>query len=155
MGVSGPDEIRLLQTSDVPERVGVGHAPPAYPLAASARDEVRTASGRAVSGIALARVLAGEIGPDDVRISPETLRLQAGFAEQGGKPQLAENLRRGAELVRFSDDELLAFYDKLRPGRSTAAELDELAAGLEGRGATLCGALVREARAAYVRRGLI
>ena len=96
-----------------------------YPLSDGARDAVRTASGRTVAEVTLERVLGGEIGPDDLRVSPETLRLQAEFAEQGGNPQLADNLRRGAELVAFGDDELLAFYEALRPGRSTAAELDE------------------------------
>jgi propanediol dehydratase small subunit len=126
-----------------------------YPLAASARDRVTTASGLPVSELTLDRVVDGRVGPEDVRTAPETLRLQAEFAERGGNPQLAENLRRGAELVAFSDEELLDFYDRLRPGRASAAELDELAAGLEGRGATLCAALVREARSAYVRRGLV
>ena len=100
-------------------------------------------------------MLDGEIGPDDLRISPATLRLQAGFAEAGGNRQLAENLRRGAELTAFTDDELLAFYERLRPGRSTAAELEELARSLEERGGGSCAGLVREARAAYLRRGLI
>ena len=126
-----------------------------YPLSDGARDVVRTASGHAVSEITLDAVLAGEIGPDDVRVSAETLRLQAGFAERGGNPQLAENLRRGAELTTFSDEELLRFYEMLRPGRSPAAELDALAGDLAGRGAERSAALVREARAAYVRRGLI
>ena len=126
-----------------------------YPLSDGARDRVRTASGRAVSEITLDAVLAGAISPEDVRISPETLRLQAGFAEQGGNPQLAENLRRGAELTEFSDDELLRFYEMLRPGRSSAAELDSLAEMLAARGAERCAVLVREARAAYARRGLI
>lgn len=126
-----------------------------YPLSDEGRDAVLTASGRPVSAITLDAVLAAEIGESDVRIAPETLLLQAGFAEQGGNRQLAENLRRGAELAAFSDDELLAFYEKLRPGRSTAAELDELAEALVARGAGRCAALVREARAAYVRRGLI
>jgi propanediol dehydratase small subunit len=126
-----------------------------YPLAQTARDDVRTASGRPVAEITLERVLAGEIGAGDVRVSPETLLRQADFAEEGGNPQLAENLRRGAELVAFSDDELLAFYDRLRPGRATAAELDELAGTLEARGAARCAELVREARGAYLRRGLV
>jgi propanediol dehydratase small subunit len=126
-----------------------------YPLGKAARGAVRTATGLPVSEVTLERVLSGELGPGELRIAPETLRLQAGFAEQGGNPQLAENLRRGAELVAFSDEELLAFYDRLRPGRSTAAELDELAASLEARGAERCAALVREARAAYARRGLV
>ena len=126
-----------------------------YPLSTSGREAVRTASGRPVSGITLEAVVAGEIGPRDVAVAPETLRIQAGFAADGGNRQLAENLRRGAELVVFSDDELLRFYEMLRPGRSSAAELDSLAETLADRGATRCAALVREARAAYMRRGLI
>lgn len=126
-----------------------------YPLAESGRDVVRTAGGKRVSEITLDAVLADEVGPDDVRVSPETLRLQAGFAEEAGNPQLAENLRRGAELIAFSDEELLRFYEMIRPGRSSAAELDALAATLAERGAERCAALVREARAVYVRRGLI
>ena len=126
-----------------------------YPLADGGRDAVRTASGHRVSEITLEAVLGGEIGSDDVRVSPETLRLQATFAEDGGNQQLADNLRRGAELAAFGDDELLEFYEKLRPGRSTAAELDELAVTLSGRGAERCAALVREARTAYLRRGFI
>jgi propanediol dehydratase small subunit len=43
----------------------------------------------------------------------------------------------------------------LRPGRSSAEELDELAEKLAGRGAQRSAELVREARATYVRRGLI
>jgi propanediol dehydratase small subunit len=43
----------------------------------------------------------------------------------------------------------------LRPGRSTGAELDELAGTLAEGGAERCAAMVREARAAYLRRGLI
>ena len=74
--------------------------------------------------------------------------------EQGGNPQLADNLRRGAELVAFSDEELLELYESLRPGRASAVELDGLADRLEARAAVLCAALVREARDAYVRRGL-
>jgi propanediol dehydratase small subunit len=126
-----------------------------YPLSESGRDAVRTASGKPVSEITLEAVLAGDIGADDVRVSAETLRLQATFSELGGNPQLAENLRRGAELVAFADEELLRFYDMLRPGRSSAAELDELADSLADRGAESCATLVREARAAYVRRNLI
>ena len=125
-----------------------------YPLSDGSRDAVLTTSGRRVSEITLDAVLADGIGADDVRVSPDTLRLQADFAEQGGNPQLAANLRRGAELSTFTDDELLEFYELLRPGRATAAQRDDLAAGLDAGGAPGCAALVREARAAYVRRGL-
>ena len=126
-----------------------------YPLSDGARDAVRSRTGRSVSEIRLASVLEGALSPADVAVSPEMLRLQADFAEEGGNPQLAKNLRRGAELTAFSDDELLQFYEMLRPGRSSADDLDSLAATLDARGAVGCAALVREARDAYVRRGLV
>ena len=126
-----------------------------YPLGAQARSHVRSASGKAVADVTLDAVMAGQVGSRDVAISADTLRLQAAFAEGGGNAQLGENLRRAAELVAFSDDELLRFYEMLRPGRSSARELDTLAAALDERGAPRCAALVREARSAYVRRGLI
>jgi propanediol dehydratase small subunit len=83
------------------------------------------------------------------------LRRQAQIAADSGNEQLAGNLLRGAELTEFDDRALLGFYDALRPGRSTAAELDELAAELERNGAPNCAQLVREACEAYRRRGLV
>jgi len=132
----------------------VAELKPTYPLAESGPGEARTSSGRHVEEITLDAVARGEVTPDDIRVSPEVLRQQADFAQEGGNPQLADNLRRGAELVAFSDDELLELYESLRPGRATALELDELAGRLEQREAHLCAALVREACSAYVRRGL-
>lgn len=126
-----------------------------YPLGAGARSDVHSATGKAVDEITLDAVVSGGVRAADVAISADTLRLQAGFAERGGNPQLGENLRRAAELVAFDDDELLRFYDMLRPGRSTAEELTSLAEALAERGADRCAGLVREARAAYLRRGLI
>jgi propanediol dehydratase small subunit len=105
--------------------------------------------------LSLDAVLRGELRAEDVRITPATLERQAVAAEEAGNPQLAENLRRGAELVGFGDDELLQLYDRLRPGRSSAAELAAMADELEGRQAIRCAAMVREARAAYLRRGLV
>jgi propanediol dehydratase small subunit len=116
---------------------------------------VPSATGKTVADITLDAAVSGDLGPRDVAISAETLRLQAGFAERGGNPQLGENLRRAAELVAFDDEELLRFYEMLRPGRSSAEELDSLAAALAERGAKRCAELVRETRVAYVRRGLI
>ncbi|MDX6629788.1 MAG: propanediol dehydratase small subunit [Gaiellales bacterium] len=127
---------------------------PGYPLAENDDGEVRTSSGVRVTEITLAAVVNGEIGPEDIRVSPDVLRQQADFAQEGGNPQLADNLRRGAELVAFSDEDLLELYESLRPGRSSALELEQLAERLEAHGAGLCAALVREARGAYVRRGL-
>ena len=126
-----------------------------YPLAGRGRTHVRSSTGTPVAEITLQAVVAGRLGPRDVAVAADTLRLQADFAERGGKPQLADNLRRGAELVAFDDDELLGFYEMLRPGRSSARELESLADTLAARGAERCAELVREARAVYIRRGLI
>jgi propanediol dehydratase small subunit len=81
--------------------------------------------------------------------------MQAEVALAAGRPQLAENLERAAELAAVPDDSLLAVYTALRPGRATAAELEEWAVRLEGHGAAATAAFVREAAAAYVDRGLL
>jgi propanediol dehydratase small subunit len=98
--------------------------------------------------------MRGDLYPADLRIHPDTLRRQAKVAEQHGNPQLAENLRRAAELTALDDQELLAVYEALRPGRSTRAQLEAVASHLEASAAPACAAHVREAAAAYERRGL-
>ena len=115
---------------------------------------IRALSGRAVEGLTVEAVRAGEVDVVDLRIHPETLERQAVVAERHGNPQLAENLRRAAELTRLPDDEVLAIYDALRPGRSTPAQLTELAASLDTRGLPRCAALLTEAADVYARRGL-
>ena len=116
--------------------------------------EIRALSGKPVEGLTVEAVRAGEVGVADLRIHPETLERQAVVAEQHGNPQLAENLRRAAELTRLPDDEVLAIYEALRPGRSTAVQLTELAASLDTRGLPRCAALLTEAADVYARRGL-
>ena len=97
-------------------------------------DEIRALSGMAVQSLTVAAVRAGGVGVADLRIHPDALERQAVVAEQHGNPQLAGNLRRAAELTRLPDDEVLAVYEALRPGRSTPAQLTELAGSLAGRG---------------------
>jgi propanediol dehydratase small subunit len=116
--------------------------------------EVHALSGKPVGELSLEAVRRGEIGLEDLRIDPQTLERQAGIAEQHENPQLAENLRRAAELTRLGDEEVLAIYDTLRPGRATPAELTALADSLAGRGLPRCAALVAEAAEVYARRGL-
>ena len=116
--------------------------------------EVRALSGRPVGELTLEAVRRGEIGLEDLRIHPEPLERQADIAEHHANPQLAENLRRAAELTRLDDEEVLGIYEKLRPGRATPAELTALADSLAGRGLPRCAALVAEAAEVYARRGL-
>jgi propanediol dehydratase small subunit len=117
-------------------------------------DGVRALSGKPVESLTVEAVRAGEVGLADLRIHPETLERQAVIAEQHGNPQLADNLRRAAELTELPDEEVLAIYEALRPGRSTAAELTALTESLAARGLARCAALVAEAAEVYARRGL-
>ena len=116
--------------------------------------EIRALSGKSVESLTVEAVRTGDVGVADLRIHPETLERQAVVAEQHGNPQLAGNLRRAAELTRLPDDEVLAIYEALRPGRSSAAQLTALADSLAGRGLPRCAALVAEAAEVYARRGL-
>ncbi len=117
---------------------------------------IRTVTGRALDDLSMEAVLQGQLTTEDLRISAETLRQQAEAAEAAGYRPLAENLRRAAELTRISNEEVLAMYDTLRPGRTTYAQLIALAERLEHEfDAPLTAALVREAAEAYRARGLV
>ena len=116
---------------------------------------IRTQSGRTLDELNMEAVLNGRLSPDDFRISDETLRQQADAAAAAGYTQLAENLRRAAELTRVSNEQVFEIYDKLRPGRATHDELIALANQLEHEfDAPLIAGLVREAAEVYQNRGL-
>ena len=115
----------------------------------------RALSGRSLDELTLEAVVNGDLSPADLRVHPETLRHQADVAEKHGNQQLGENLRRAAELTALPDDEVLAVYEALRPGRSTLAALRSLCDRLDEAHATLCAALVRDAAAVYERRGIL
>jgi propanediol dehydratase small subunit len=127
-----------------------------YPLGSRRPDLVRTASGRRLDQVTLNAVLAGEISPEELRATPETLGRQSAVARAAGRRQLADNLARAAELASVPSETILEIYTALRPHRSTAAELDAWAARLEEEyEAPLSAAFVREAAAAYAERGLL
>src|SRR5262245_14023490 len=120
-----------------------------YPLSENRSAELRTPKGIAFSSITLDAVLAGEVQMEDMRVTAAAMDLQAQIAESAGRRQLAENLRRGAELVSVPEEEILEFYTVLRPGRATQAEMLAAADRLESRyGARQCAALIREAATA-------
>ncbi len=125
-----------------------------YPLGTRRPDLVTTPSGLPFDGVTLAAARDGRLAANDTRATPATLALQADVARAAGRAQLADGLERAAELTRVPDDELLAVYTALRPGRSSADELEGWAARLDELGAPLNAALVREAAAAYAARGL-
>ena len=116
---------------------------------------IQTKTGRALDELTIEAVLEGEVGIGDFGISAEQLRVQAEVAERAGYGQLARNLARAAELTAVSNEEILALYTALRPGRSSHGELLALADRLEREyAAPLTAELVREAAAAYQARGI-
>ena len=126
-----------------------------YPLGSNRPDLVSTPGGRPLEEVTLDALRAGTLGADEIRATPDTLRLQADVARAAGRTQLAENLQRAAELATVPDELLLEVYTSLRPGRATAAELEEWASKLEDLEAVQTAVFVREAAAAYADRGLL
>ena len=127
-----------------------------YPLASRRPELVRTPTGKGFEDICLEKVASGKIDAQDIRIGSETLELQAQVAEKHGRPQLALNFRRAAELTRIPDEEVLKIYNALRPGRSTQEELSTMAKELEKKyQAKINAAFIMEAVKAYEKRGLL
>ena len=119
-----------------------------YPLAEKRPADVTTASGKTLDDLTLTAVEAGEVTLEDLRITPRALAA--------GRPTLARNFERAAELVDVPQDFLLEVYELLRPGRAKSkAQLLEAAATLRaGHGAERMAAFVEEAAEVYERRGL-
>ena len=126
-----------------------------YPLGSRRPDLVTTPSGLPLDEVTLEAARDGTLVTADTRATAETLTLQAEVARSSGRRQLADGLERAAELTHVPDEELLAIYTALRPGRSTAAELEAWAARLDELGARRNALFVREAAGAYRERGLL
>ena len=119
---------------------------PDYPLSEKRPECLRTPSGLRFEDVTMEAVVSGKIGMEDLRVTAEALEMQAQVAEQAARPQLAENLRRAAELVAVPEEIILEIYRALRPGRADRQSLYALADDLEARyAAKRCAAIVREA----------
>ncbi|MCL2404095.1 MAG: diol dehydratase small subunit [Defluviitaleaceae bacterium] len=125
-----------------------------YPL--SAHMDVLSKTGKKQSEITLEAVRRGEITPEDIKISKETLLLQGQAARENGRTHLAKNFERAAELVDIPDELLLEMYGKLRPYRATKAELVAMANDLMTTyNAPICAKLVTDAAEIYEKRGIL
>ncbi|WP_145579703.1 propanediol dehydratase small subunit PduE [Yersinia vastinensis] len=124
-----------------------------YPLANKHPEWVKTATNKTLDDLTLANVLNGSVTSQDLRITPEILRIQAAIAKDAGRPLLAMNFERAAELTAVPDDKVLDIYNALRPFRSSKEELNAIADDLEKNyNATICAAFVREAAVLYIQR---
>lgn len=127
-----------------------------YPLAEKHTEDIRTAGGKSLDELTLDAVIAGDVTLDDLRITARALKDQAGIARDAGRPTLASNFERAAELVDVPQDFLLEIYELLRPGRATdRSALDAAAAKLRSEyKAEQMAAFIEEAAETYQRRGL-
>lgn len=127
-----------------------------YPLSVNRRDLLFTPTGKPIDAITMAAVVAGDIESADLRITPDTLRLQAQISEKVGRRQLGANLRRAAEMTAISDQRVLEIYNALRPNASTKSELEAIAEELSSKySATALAELVLEAADVYERRDIL
>ena len=127
-----------------------------YPVGEKQPDRVRTRNGRTLGDLTLDNLLTGQVDASDFGITADGLRLQAEIAERAGRPNLAQNLRRGAELVEIPDEVLLNVYELLRPGRAHSADDLRTAANQlrDTYGAKETASLLDEAAMVYERRGI-
>ena len=132
------------------------HLDAIYPIGEKQRAHVKTRHGHSLNDLTLDNLLAGQLTVSDFTITGEGLRLQATIAEKAGRPNLAQNLRRGAELVEIPEAVLLDIYELLRPGR--AQNPDELRTAAnqlrETYEAKETASLLEEAALIYERRGV-
>ena len=125
-----------------------------YPLGEKIPEKIKSQSGKSLDDITLDKVISGELKSEDMRISPETLEMQAQVAESVGREAFAGNLRRAAELIAVPDKRILEIYNALRPYRSTKEELYAIADELETKyGCKVNAEFVREAADVYESRG--
>ncbi len=137
--------------SSSPSHSGLGVAD--YPLASKRPELVKTPTGKDLKSITLDGLIKDQITSADLRISAETLEMQAQIAEAAGRKPFARNLRRAAELTRIPDERVLEIYNALRPFRSTKPELLAIADELDNKyQAKTTAAMVREAADVYEKR---
>lgn len=127
-----------------------------YPLAERRPELVAGKRGRTVDEISLSAVLDGSVTLDDLAITGQTLVQQSEIARAAGRPTLAQNFERAAELVDVPQEIIMRVYELLRPGRArTPDELRQAAEELRARfGARAVATFIEEAAEVYERRGL-
>lgn len=127
-----------------------------YPLAETRPDSVKGPRGKALADITLDAVLAGDVTMEDLRITPTALEAQAEIARAAGRPTLARNFKRAAELVNVPQAFIMEVYELLRPGRAKSKEQLLAAARVlrTEHAAPAMAGFVEEAAEAYEQRGL-
>ncbi|UZW12617.1 diol dehydratase small subunit [Clostridium pasteurianum] len=127
-----------------------------YPLATKRSEWIKTPTGKNLEDITLEAIIDEKVKAEDVRISRDTLELQAQVAEGSGRCAIARNFRRAAELISIPDERILEIYNALRPYRSTKNELLAIADELEEKyDAKVNADFIREAAEVYSKRNKV
>jgi propanediol dehydratase small subunit len=127
-----------------------------YPIAETRPDDVTGNRGKALSSLTMEAVLSGDISMEDLRISPRALEQQAEISKSVGRSTLAKNFERAAEMAQIPQDEVMAIYELLRPGRAASKDslLDVAQKLRDELNAPLLADFIEEASRFYEMRGL-
>ncbi len=127
-----------------------------YPLAETRGAQVVGKRGLAVNDITLDAVLAGRVTMQDLQITPKALQDQAEIAQDAGRPTLALNFQRAAELVEVPQDLIMSTYELLRPGRAKSKQdlLDRASVFRDQYSAPAIADFITEAAQVYEKRGV-
>jgi len=127
-----------------------------YPLAETRSDKIRGQRGKSLDDITLDAVVAGRVTMEDLRITPQALADQAEISRAAGRPTLALNFERAAELVGVPQDFIMSAYEMLRPGRAKSREqlLEVANTFRQTYKAERMAKFIEEAADIYERRGL-
>ena len=127
-----------------------------YPLAETRGEHVVGKRGLAVNDITLDAVLAGRVTMEDLQITPKALQDQAEIAQDAGRPTLALNFQRAAELVEVPQDLIMSTYEFLRPGRAKSKQdlLDRASVFRDQYSAPAIADFITEAAQVYEKRGV-
>lgn len=127
-----------------------------YPLAETQADRVSGKRGVALGDITLQSVLAGKVTMADLQITTASLQKQAEISADAGRPTLALNFQRAAELVDVPQDVIMAAYELLRPGRAKSKQelIDRAALFRTTYNAPAIADYFEEAAEIYEKRGI-
>lgn len=127
-----------------------------YPLAETRSDRIKGKRGKSLDDITLDSVVAGRMTMEDLRITPQALADQAEISRAAGRPTLALNFERAAELVGVPQDFIMSSYEMLRPGRAKSRDqlLEVANTFRQVYKAERMAKFIEEAADTYERRGL-
>lgn len=127
-----------------------------YPLAEKRPETIKGARGKTLPDITLDAVMSGDVTIEDLRITPAALSAQAEIARAAGRPRLADNFLRAADLVAVPQDVVMQAYELLRPGRAKSKDdLTDMARLMRDTyKAERIAGFIEEAAKVYEERGL-